>query len=569
MSYDTNHIPPPGNGPDDVPTSPRYGQMPSMPDPWNRSGATTGPSETLYSTGAPPPPPQTSGRMPAAPAGGAPRGRGPRLSRRGLMVGAVAVGVTAAAITTGIIYARENGGLHNPFAAKPAPAGNQQIAHLLRRAGFGALPSEIQSYAALGYQGAVDQLLNYNNVPDDLETRLSKIAFDFTKVQDMQRWWVLRMIYSKRPFQEKMTLFWHGLLTSSYTKVGGKEGYPYLIQQNKFLRDHALDTYDNILLGITSDPAMMWWLDLRLSQKNAPNENFARELMELFTLGVNGGYTQADVHDAARALTGWTLPRGATQGVYRAAQHDDTTKTLLGHTGNLTTQDVIRIVAGHPATGPYLCKRIFEFFVHENPSQADIQPMVDAYNNQGHSISAVMRAMFNSPTFLAAEAYRSRIKSPTEFVIGTIRQLEIESDGQSIAAAIAQMGQTLFNPPNVAGWPGDVSSAQWINTGTWLTRVNLINLIAAATATQRNGQGQLQSLITKRGLHSADDILQNFATNLVDNQLTDDQRQSLQQYLAANVKGPTLNLAGGGTIPETNVTGALYLLMASPEYQLN
>ena len=541
----------------------------TFPLPQRQPDDATAPTNQMHTTdaslvGAPPPPPRKTGH-------------GPRLSRRGLIVGATAVGVTAAALTGGILFAREKG-LASPAAggSSVTPAGAQPIAHLLRRAGFGARASEIQDYAALGFTGAVDRLLNYETVPDDLENRLSQINFDFTNVADMQRWWVLRMVFSKHPFEEKMTLFWHGLLTSSYTKVGGKTGYPYLVTQNKLLRTHALDTYDNILTALTPDAAMMWWLDLRLSQKQAPNENYARELMELFTLGVNGGYTQTDVHEAARALTGWTLPRGADTGVYRADQHDNTSKTLLGHTGNLGTADVIAIVAGHPATGPYLCKRIFEFFVHENPSDVEIKPMVDAYYNSKHSIKAVMRAMFLSPVFVSANAYRAKLKSPAEYVIGAIRQLEFETDGQGVANVISQMGQTLFNPPNVAGWPGDVSGQQWINTATWLTRVNLVNNLMALASTVAKGSttSHLQDIITQNKLGSADALLAHFSGVLVDGQMLANQQATITTYLnatAANTRGTgqTLQLAGGGTIPTANVRNALYLLMASPEYQLN
>ncbi len=553
-------------GADDIPTSPRGypGAYPGAASPY---GTPYPGDETFATPFTSPPPPPVSAAIPAArrPAWG----RGPRVSRRGLLLGAGAVGVTAAALTTGILYAR--GSIKNPFTPPVSAATNQQIAHLLRRAGFGGQSSDIQHYAALGFTGAVDELLNYDSVNDPLDANLSKMSFDFTTVADMQRWWVLRMIYTKRPFQEKMTLFWHGLLTSSFQKLGGSQNYPYMIQQNQFLRAHALDTFDNILLGITTDPAMMWWLDLRLSSKNAPNENYARELMELFTMGVNSGYTQTDVHEAARALTGWMLARGATQGVYVPAQHDNGQKTLLGHTGNLGMQDVIRIVASHPATGPPLCKRLFAFFVHENPSDADVAPMVQAYNSSNHSLKAVVRAMFLSDAFLATTAYRSRLKSPSEFVIGALRQLQVPTDGQGVGGAIAQMGQVLFAPPNVAGWPGDVSSDQWINTATWLDRVNLVNLLIDGYGTARgaNPSAHLQSLITANNISTAEGFRQYFESFLLDGQFADDRRQTIDSYLNAQSSGQTLNLVGGKTIPASNVRAALYLMMASPEYQLN
>jgi uncharacterized protein (DUF1800 family) len=482
-----------------------------------------------------------------------PKQRGIRLSRRQLLIGAGVVGVGAAAITSGILY--ERGALPFASAGKPMPAPASQIAHLLRRAGFGARASEIQTYSALGLQGAIDRLLNPQGVSDDLDSRLNSLNLDLTSIPDEQRWWLLRMIYSQRPLQEKMTLFWHGVLTSSYTKVGGKSGYGYMITQNNFLRDHCFDTYDNILLGITSDPAMMWWLDLRLSQKNLPNENYARELMELFTLGINGGYTQDDVHNAALALTGWRLPRSSDAAVYNPAQHNDSQKTLLGHSGDLDYHDVIRIVAAHPATGPHICTRIFSFFVHANPSSAELQPMVDAYNNSGHNMGAVMRALFNSPAFFAASSYRARIKSPAEFLVGAVRQLEIETNGQALSNVLTLMGQTIFNPPNVAGWPGDNDSTSWLNTGTWLTRLNLINALLEV-ASPDGSSGTVQQTLSNAGAKTPEQAVDYFTNLLIDGQISSDRRQMLLDAMGSSVSADGLR-------------AMLYLLMTGPEYQLN
>ena len=523
----------------------------------------------------------TTKAMPTTPAAGQPYGAPPssrrgRLSRRGLLIGAGAVGLGAVAITSGLLYAK--GDLHLGGGTPPTPAADAQIQHLVRRAGFGARSSEIAEYSALGYSGAVDRLLNFASVADDLDQRLQSLNLDLTRPQDQQRWWLLRMIYSKRPFEEKMTLFWHGLLTSSFQKVGGKRGYPYIIQQNQFLRAHALDTYDNILLGITQDPAMMWWLDLRLNKKQAPNENYARELMELFTLGVTGGYTQDDVHNGALALTGFKLSANGVV-TYNASQHDDSQKTYLGHSGNLDYHDVIRIVAAHPATGPFLCTRLFRFFVHENPSDADIKTLADVYYSSGHSINAVMKTLFMLPTFLSADAYRARLKSPTEYTLGTIRQMEVELDGQGISTIMALMGQVIFAPPNVAGWPGDQSSAEWMNTGTWLIRVNFINALLNGSRAAKGGGGVpglpsanalLQTAITSHNLHTPDEVLSYFVNLLVDGQMANDRQQVLRTYLTdSNGGSDTLKLVGGQSLSANNLRGMLYLLMASPEYQLN
>jgi hypothetical protein len=489
----------------------------------------------------PPPPPPIVPRRGSA-----------RISRRNLLIGAGAVGLGAAALTTGLLYA--NGDIHTGPATRGMPAPSQNIAHLLRRAGFGALPGEIQHFSSLGYSGAVHELLNPQNVSDDLDQRLQSLNLDLTTIPGQQQWWILRMLYTKRPLQEKMTLFWHGLLTSSYEKVGGRKNFSYIINQNMFLRAHAFDTFDNILLGITLDPAMMWWLDLRLSKQNAPNENYARELMELFTLGVNGGYTQNDVHDAARALTGVILKNTGTV-VFDPTQHDAGQKTLLGQTGNFDYRDVIRIVAAHPATGPHLSARLLQFFVNETPSNADVKTISDVYYSSGHNMQDVMRAVLTLPSFQAAASYRARLKSPAEYTIGAVRQLQVESQGQGLATAMGLMGQILLAPPNVAGWPGDESSSIWINTGTWITRVNLIESILQA------GAQAIQGIISSNHLTTPDLVLTYFTTWLVDGQLSADRMQTLRTALTGGTTGATVNAAG--------VSAMLYLLMSGPEYMLN
>ncbi len=499
---------------------------------------------------------------------------GRKISRRTLLIGASVVGLAAAGIAGGTLLAREQ----SVFApgANVTPAVEANIAHLLRRAGFGGTQSDIQYYGSLGLTAAINQLLNYETITDPIENQLNSMNFDFTKFADMQRWWILRMLYTKRPLQEKMTLFWHGLLTSSAQKIGGPKNLPLLIQQNQFLRAHALDTFDNILLGITQDPAMMWWLDLRLSRKNNPNENYARELLELFTLGVSSGYTQDDVRAAAFALTGWSLRNGAS--VYTPAQHNTATQTFLGQTGSFDYRDIIRIIAAHPAAGPHLATRLFSFFVHPNPSAEEIKPMVDAYYSSGHSVKAVMQAMFNAPAFFSAAAYRARIKSPPEFVIGSIRQLELKTQGQGVGGAMAAMGQSLFAPVNVAGWPGDTESEAWMNTATWLARINLLNTAANVPGFLAAETGNILAFetmtsdIAKHNLKSYGDFINYYAQNFIDSALSSERLALLTQFLQINPYPSALQnitFADGTKTSWETARNTIYILLSGPEYQLN
>ena len=523
-----------------------------------------------------PPTPLEATQAPIPPA--APPQQPAPVSRRKFMGKSVAglaalggAGVAAALGGVALEKLIQHGGLTNPFQG-PA-ASSMQTGHLLRRAGFGASPEEIALYKPLGFSGAVDRLLNYQQVADDdLENRLKALNINLNSPTDQQRWWLLRMAWTQRPLLEKMTLFWHGVLTSSFRKVGGSRAYMRMINQNQFLREHAFDTFDNILLGITSDPAMLFYLDLTKSTKKAPNENYARELMELFTLGL-GHYTQQDVYEGASALTGWHI-KGLTSHYY-PQDHNDLVKTYLGRTGNLDYKDVINILVNNPAAPWFISRKLFTFFVYENPSTDDLKPLVDTYVQSGHNMGAVMRTLLLSPQFSSAKAYRSRLKSPVEFTVGAYRALGINANGSGLPAITTLMGQTLFDPPNVAGWPGDKVSALWLNSGTWMTRLNYIDLLLVR-GTSAHGSStslvDLQGMVNKYQLNSPEQFVDHFSSFLLDGNLGSDRRTQLLDYFTAqdgSSGGTPITLNSGKSYPLGRVRGTLYLMMASPEYQLD
>src|SRR2546421_5352386 len=337
------------------------------------------------------------------------------------------------------------------------------------------------------------------------------------------------MAWTQRPFLEKLTLFWHGLLTSSFHKVGGKKGYPRIMIQNQFLRGHAFDTFDNILLGITGDPAMLFYLDLYKSRKNSPNENYARELMELFTIGI-GNYTQQDVFEAAAALTGWHLKGVNSQ--YVPQDHNNLTKRFLGQTGNFDYRDVIRILTNHPAAPWFICRKLFTFFVYENPSNDDLKPLVDTYVQSGHNMGTVMRTLLLSPQFSSAKAYRARTKSPVEFAVGAYHALNTHDDGNALPSITTLMGQTVFDPPSVAGWPGDKVSSLWLNSGTWMTRLNYIDAILVR-GLARGGSPRpldLQGIVNAQNLNSPESFVDYFVSFLLDSHIGSDRRTQLLDY---------------------------------------
>ncbi len=498
-----------------------------------------------------------------------------RLSRRKLFIGA---GVSTAAAAAGVALTeivRHSGGAQS--SNTPIQGGNVQIGHLLRRVGFGTTPGELSTYVSLGYDGAVNRLLNYQQVPDDtMEKRLQALNLDLNRPVEQQRWWLLRMAWTQRPLLEKMTLFWSGHFTSSFRDVGGARAYMRMIVQNQFLRQHAFDTFDNLLLGITADPAMLFYLDLAKSSKNAPNENYARELMELFTLGL-GQYSQQDVYNAAAALTGWHFtPGDPLTSQFSALDHNDLPKTFLGHTGNLDYKDVVNILANHPATPWFLARKLFTFFAYENPSNDDVKPLVDTYIKSNHNVGEVMRTLLLLPQFSSEKAYRSRVKSPTEFVVGAYRSLQVDSDGRELPGQTTEMGQPLFDPPNVAGWPADKTSTFWLNGGTWLARLNYINALVAGNVGRAGAQSiDYQSIIQANHIGTSERFVDYFAAFLLDGRLDADRRAQLIDYFStpASTSGQSrvqqITLANGKSYPINTVRGTLYLLMSSPEYQLN
>jgi uncharacterized protein (DUF1800 family) len=497
-----------------------------------------------------------------------------KLSRRKLF-GAAAVGAGALAVgSIGLEQAWQHGAFNSVLHVPITNA--MQIGHLLRKAGFGASAQDLATYQSLSFESAVDRLLNYQQVSDDdMENRLNALNLTLNgpgAIADMQRWWLLRMAWTQRPLLEKMTLFWHGVLTSSFRKVGGPNVFARMIVQNNFLRSHAFDTFDNILLGITADPAMLMYLDLTKSHKNAPNENYARELMELFTIGLKN-YTQQDVFGAAAALTGWHVLGQSMTARYIPADHNNLEKTFLGKRGNFDYKDIIHMLTNHPAAPWFICRKLFTFFAYENPSNEDLNPLVDTYVKSGHNMGAVMRTLLLSQQFSSSKAYRSRLKSPTEFVVGIYRALHIQGNGKGLGNMTTLIGQTLFDPPNVAGWPGDKVSAYWLNSGTWMARLNYIDLLLV----NRNQRAayeppDLQSIVNANKIDSPEHFVDYFASFLLDGNLTSDRRaQFINYFTASNVSRgyQQITLTNGKSYPLGNVRGTLYLMLASPEYQLN
>ena len=414
-----------------------------------------------------------------------------------------------------------------------------RVAHLLRRAGFGPSEQELNEYTQLGFDGAVSRLVNYETqplVPD-------RVA---PEEVGLQVWWLDKMVHTARPLQEKMTLFWHGHLTSALRKVKD----PNLLQaQNELFRANALGNYGEILRAISRDGAMIRWLDLQTNRKGAPNENYARELMELFTLGV-GNYTEDDVDEVARAFTGWSAtPDG--QFVFRRMQHDFDQKTILGQTGPFDGDDVSDMLAASPTTARYMARKLFRYFAYPDPEPEVVGRLADVYLASSGSIKSVVEAILRSPEFSSDRAYRALIKSPTELIVGALRTLGADAVPPQAVQAMRLLGQELFNPPNVAGWFGNRS---WINAATLLGRFNVLGAVAQQLGGPVMGGQPVTALLDGSTTSAA--RVQRVLDLLVDGEASQEERDALVAY-ADQAKGPQ------------QLCGLFRLTMALPAYQLN
>lgn len=445
-----------------------------------------------------------------------------------------------------------------------------KIAHLLRRAGFSPSVEELDAAEAKGRAAVLDELLNPERVPDEAEARYPTSVIDYAQPVSLPLWWLQRMIVTNRPLQEKLTLFWHGHLTSSITRVNQLRFT--MISQNELLRRGALGSFRDLLLNVSKDPAMILWLDNNTNRKNKPNENFARELFELFTLGRDRGYTEADIREAARAFTGWFQRDGVFR--FDAAQHDNGQKTVFGRTGNLDGGDVVDLAVAHPATGPYLAAKLWEFFVYPKPETAVVDEIAAVYTSSGYDMRAVMRAILGHPRFYSERAYHALIKSPVEIIAGFFRSLGATFDtaataeqrlqlGRQLAGIGQGAGQVLFSPPDVNGWPG---GEEWVGTSALVTRYNF------AAAAARDGYSgvaiDVAAILGRRGLSSPAAIVDFFAGLMVDGDLTAAQRQTLLDYMVKQDNGSAGTFTLNDQTINKKVRGLIHLVATTPQYQL-
>lgn len=343
----------------------------------------------------------------------------------------------------------------------------KKAGHLFRRAAFGASTAELRQAVKDGPHKTIDRLLAGPGESGDYAVAMAAFRRPRRNNIGVARGaWVVSMLDGPHPLREKLTLFWHNHFATSVAKVATAG---YMVGQYELMHRHALGPFGPMLQEISKDPAMMVWLDTVLSTKGQPNENYARELMELFSLGI-GNYTENDIREAAKAFTGWEIRNGKFN--FNKAQNDPGDKTFFGRKGKWQGEDIVRMCLEHPACPRFIARKMFRAYVSEmiEPDAELIEPLARTYREHGLDSKHLLETILRSNLFFAAAAYRSKIKSPVEFALGIVRGLEIRVNASAIAGALETLGQNLFAPPSVKGWDGGQA---WLNGQTLLFRQNL------------------------------------------------------------------------------------------------
>jgi len=436
--------------------------------------------------------------------------------------------------------------------------GERAAAHLLRRAGFGGTPDEVRRYAAMHAEDAASSLLKVPSA--DFVAPPSEVDVDGpiekTDARDaelaLQLWWLNRMLTSPAPLQEKMTLYFHGHFTSRSTRRFPRITY----NQNALFRQWATGNLRELTRSVSKDPAMLIYLNGANNVAAHPNENYARELMEIFTLGVDN-YSERDVRESARAWTGWHVIRRTATARFDPSLHDYGTKTFLGRTGNFDGDDIVDIIFAQPQCARFFATSLLNWFVYNDPETELVDSVAALLRDRNFELTPVVGTILASNIFYSRRAYRALVKSPVEFVIGTYKALGLPTVDQSALPALTQMGQHLFYPPNVAGWPG---GANWLTSATMIARQNFLTRLLGSQTLQGSSWLRAVPMTSK----SAASVL---AQTILQEDVAPASLIELEGYLGGSGSAALAALSAENF--EQRLSGALYLTMATPAYQLN
>jgi uncharacterized protein (DUF1800 family) len=434
----------------------------------------------------------------------------------------------------------------------------KEAAHLLRRATFSATAAEVKASVALGREETVKRLIagkpisgsSAGTIPAIAEVRADGKPLQEDRIADQQLYWLYRMAHTDAPLLEKMTLFWHNHFATSYRKV---REVPLMVRQNELFRQHALGSFKELVLAVGRDPAMMIWLDTNSNRKGKPNENYAREVMELFTLGI-GHYSEKDIREAARALTGWHVERTSGEVTFQAKQHDSGMKTVFGETGNYDMDDMVELLFRQPSLPEFMARKLLQFFAVDAPDDAWMKRTAADFAAAG-TIGDVLERLFLSDAFYEPSVRMALVKTPAEYVAGWMRALPLPLS-RSYAGAMLMMGQELYAPPDVAGWRGGTT---WLMASWLLARCQF----AETAAFRFDGSALLGPDFTpaEHASAPASEWVRLWALRIGVGELGEKTASTLQAYAEdAFVRAGKANLNG--------MRGLLQLLMASPEAQM-
>ena len=385
--------------------------------------------------------------------------------------------------------------------SKERPWNIRTAAHLFRRAGFGATHEELSAAIKKSPGDVVDELLNASE-PDNFLSDMNSLAdaaIATGNPKQLSAWWAYRMLSTPSQLLEKTTLFWHGHFATSAEKVTD----PALMRtQNELLRSFAFGDFSKLLLEISRDPAMLVYLDSATNRKAHPNENYAREIMELFCLG-EGHYSELDIRELARCFTGWEIRRGEFR--FNKYQHDTNQKTIFGQTGDFGGEDGVRIVLEHQSAPEFIAAKLVRYFVMDEPAPdaALIAPLAKELRDSGTMIRPVLRRILTSQLFYSQHAVGRKVRSPVELAIGLLRCLEGSTNSFELAEAMNMLGQGLLYPPSVKGWDG---GRTWVNSSTLLGRSNLVRALITNEKT-RFGKTSLKDYLKQHKMTKARAII--------------------------------------------------------------
>ena len=443
------------------------------------------------------------------------------------------------------------------------------IAHLMRRAGFGCNFDQIEELSLLDYDDIVDQLLNPDfSLPEDqdLLERYFIASVEARTARHADPQWTWRLAKSKKQLEEKISLFWHGLLAVGGIKLD--HGLAMLEEIDLF-RKHGLDKFKTLLLKISQDPGMMYWLDNQNSHKGAPNENYGRELLELFSMGIDengeGAYSENDVKSAAKAFTGWAskptpppffLGPFPMEFNFDKNDHDNSEKEFLGEKGNFNGEDIVELVSKHPSTAKFICMRLYLYFVSEEENWDEINKLSDVYLNSDGDIKKVLENILKSDHFKSREIMFKKVKSPSDLVFGITRlvdRFEIpELDSAELATNTLLMGQFLLNPPSVEGWH---EGEEWIDSGSLIERINY----ASDEISKKSSRGvkRIIEIIKSKKIASDEEFINVCLEALGYIEVSDRSYKIISEHLEINKYENS----------EDKITDILRIIVSTPDFQ--